>query len=212
MNLIGFKQSWRHLRWNIKGTVCLVPAQTKWRRMHWPCRIMRTRQGYSDLNCPLVKQTVKVISIRLQFSGGSRPWDKGGGGRVSSRPWDKGGGSVSKKFFWPFGPQFGLKIRGGWPPGPLLWIHHCSCVSIINYWDQLCGLRPNFVPTQSYCLHFCLAKQWAVVVISHVEHNVLVVVTVVVFQLLHSFAHMGNKLNILYHLPYSSHYFTQKKK
>ena len=30
----------------------------------------------------------------------------------SSRPLDKGGPSLQKKFFWPFGPQFGLKIRG----------------------------------------------------------------------------------------------------
>ena len=29
------------------------------------------------------------------------------------------GGPVSKNFFRPFGPQFGLRIRGGWgPPGP----------------------------------------------------------------------------------------------
>ena len=34
---------------------------------------------------------------------------RGGGGRGSS--W--GGGSLQKKFVWPFGPQFGLKIRGG---------------------------------------------------------------------------------------------------
>ena len=40
----------------------------------------------------------------------SRPWDKGGGG---------GGGAAKspKIFFRPFGPQFGLWIRGG--PGPL---------------------------------------------------------------------------------------------
>ena len=38
----------------------------------------------------------------------------------SSTPWDKGGGGRSQKeFFWPFGPQFGLKIRGSPPPpGP----------------------------------------------------------------------------------------------
>ena len=140
---------------------------------------------------------------------------RGEGQGVSSRPWDKerGDGLVSKIFFGPLGlSQSGLKIRGGWPPGPLLWIRYFSCVYIINYWDQLCGLQPNFVPSQLYCSCFCLAKQWAVVVvISHVEHKVLVVVTVIVFQLLHSFAHMGNKLNILYHLPYSSHYSTQKK-
>ena len=31
-----------------------------------------------------------------------------------------------KKIFWHFGPQFGLKIRGGpGPPRPLPWIRHC---------------------------------------------------------------------------------------
>ena len=63
----------------------------------------------------------------VHTSGGSRRSDKGGGdgggrGR-SSRPWDKGGGGgagavTPKKFFRPFKPQFGLKIRGGGPPGP----------------------------------------------------------------------------------------------
>ena len=40
-------------------------------------------------------------------------------GAQSSRPLHKGGGSP-KNIFWPFGPQFGLKIRGGGvdPPGP----------------------------------------------------------------------------------------------
>ena len=37
--------------------------------------------------------------------------EKRGGGGV--------GGRSPKKFFWPFGPQFGLKIRvEGGPPGP----------------------------------------------------------------------------------------------
>ena len=45
-------------------------------------------------------------------SGGSRPSDKGLG--------EGGGGkAVSKNFFWPFGPQFRLKIRGGGPHGSL---------------------------------------------------------------------------------------------
>ena len=38
------------------------------------------------------------------------------GGRSSS-PLHKGGPSL-KKFFPPFGPQFGLKIGGAGPPGP----------------------------------------------------------------------------------------------
>ena len=40
----------------------------------------------------------------------------------SSTPWDKGGGGRPQKiFFRPFGPHFGLKMRGGRPPqGPPL--------------------------------------------------------------------------------------------
>ena len=62
-------------------------------------------------------------------SGESRP--SGKCGALSSRPWDKRGegGVVSKKFvsclFRPFGPQFGLKIRGAGPTGPLPCICHC---------------------------------------------------------------------------------------
>ena len=53
----------------------------------------------------------------VRYSGGSRPSDKGGGvggGKRSSRPSDKGVPGLRKKFvFRPFGPQFGLKIKGG---------------------------------------------------------------------------------------------------
>ena len=36
-----------------------------------------------------------------------------------------GGGGPRKKMFGPFGPQFGLRIRGGpEPPWPLPWIRH----------------------------------------------------------------------------------------
>ena len=40
--------------------------------------------------------------------------------RRSSRPLDRqgGGGGLQNKFFWPFGPPFGLKIRGAGLPGP----------------------------------------------------------------------------------------------
>ena len=37
----------------------------------------------------------------------------------SSRPLDKGGPSLPPKFFWSFGPQFGLKIRGDGRSGTL---------------------------------------------------------------------------------------------
>ena len=44
---------------------------------------------------------------------------------LSLRPGNEGS-LISKKYFWPFRPQFGLKIREGgrgWGR-PLTWIHH----------------------------------------------------------------------------------------
>ena len=61
------------------------------------------------LLCSFVhKRTFQDEYCKL-FSGGSRPSDKVGGR----------GGAVSKKFFPPFGPQFGgLKVREGRAPRP----------------------------------------------------------------------------------------------
>ena len=43
---------------------------------------------------------------------------RGGGGVGHPDPEIKGGPGL-KNVFWPFWPQFGLKIRGlSWPPGP----------------------------------------------------------------------------------------------
>ena len=47
------------------------------------------------------------------------------GGGWSSRPLDKGGAGHPPKLFWPFGPQFGVKI-GGWPPRAPPWICYCD--------------------------------------------------------------------------------------
>ena len=70
--------------------------------------------------------------------GHTHPEKRGGGG---------GGAGSQKKSFWPFSPQFGLKIRGGpTPPGPLPWIHHyyyccccccCCCCCIHTGYDIL---------------------------------------------------------------------------
>ena len=48
----------------------------------------------------------------LQITGG------GGGGGAPGHPDPeiRRGGRSPKQFFWLFGPQFGLKIRGGVPP------------------------------------------------------------------------------------------------
>ena len=60
------------------------------------------------------------LQIRGEGGGVIQPWDKGGRGRPSP-----------KDFFRPYGPQFGLKTKGGvGPPGPLTWIRHLVvCVS-----------------------------------------------------------------------------------
>ena len=41
-----------------------------------------------------------------------------GWGGQSSTPRDNGGPGLQNSFFQPFGPQFGLKIKEGCPPGP----------------------------------------------------------------------------------------------
>ena len=59
----------------------------------------------------------RLIQVLVHASSGPRPSDKGWGG-------GGGWGGVQKKCFRPFGPQFGLKIRGRpgplgpWAPGP----------------------------------------------------------------------------------------------
>ena len=63
----------------------------------------------------------------VSTSGGSRPSDNGGGGGGGRDPDPEirgggGGGGLHKQFFRPFGPQFGLKLRGG---GALPWIPYC---------------------------------------------------------------------------------------
>ena len=76
------------------------------------------------------------VAFCIFFSGVSRPSEKG----------RRGG--LKKNCFRLFGPQFGLKIRGGGRPhGPLPWIYHCSCYSLesvnlqlhvrIRVWDPL---------------------------------------------------------------------------
>ena len=58
-----------------------------------------------------------LSTLTQTTSGGSRPSDKEEGLVIQTLSWG-GGGSLKKTFFWPFGPQFGLKIRGGRPsPG-----------------------------------------------------------------------------------------------
>ena len=55
---------------------------------------------------PCLKQKLLDFYMNLRLnSGGSRPFDKEGGGEA-----------VPKNFFRPFGPKFGLKIRGLAPP------------------------------------------------------------------------------------------------
>ena len=65
--------------------------------------------------------------------------EMGGGGGGAGPPDSKirvgegVGSSLQKKIFWPFRPQFGLKIReGAGSPGPLPWIRHCTTILLYN--------------------------------------------------------------------------------
>ena len=61
-----------------------------------------------------------VVDPDLQITGGGR----GRGRGRDPDPEIRGGGvgGLHKQFFRPFGPQFGLKLRGG---GALPWIPYC---------------------------------------------------------------------------------------
>ena len=85
---------------------------------------------------------------------------RGGGGDGSSTLWDKEGAWSQKKFFRPFGPHFGLRIRGGGGKegghGPLPWICHCKWSSVYpNCYDKLLCQSvlkhlPNFLTENQY--------------------------------------------------------------
>ena len=71
----------------------------------------------------------------------SRPSDKGeGGGHPDPEIRGRGQGTVSKNFFWLFGPQFDLKIRG-WGGGQAPWgspldppLYQKNCCSSKVFW------------------------------------------------------------------------------
>ena len=78
---------------------------------------LRTATGSEAFSLLVCLGANKFVSLS---SAGSRPCDKGGGGR-SYRALDTWGAWSPKKFFRPFGPQFDLKVREGgrlYPPGP----------------------------------------------------------------------------------------------
>ena len=63
------------------------------------------------------------------------------------RRWGGGGPQKKKGFLRPFGPQFGLKIKGGSGPlGPLPWIRHCNA-AIWNtaFMFSMCKVVKNFI-------------------------------------------------------------------
>ena len=99
-----------------------------------------------------------------RFSGGSRHSNKGGrgGGVILTQSW--GGCRVSKEFFPPFRPQFGLNIRGGGgghPTTPTLpYIRHWGCMGGSPYifagmkpWKSFtyCSKEKNYKIYTCYC-------------------------------------------------------------
>ena len=71
---------------------------------------------WTDESFPSVDSSVPL----MRYSGGSRPLDGRGSDHPDPEiPVSGGGGRSPKKFFRPFGPHFGRKIRGEpGPPGP----------------------------------------------------------------------------------------------
>ena len=87
----------------------------------------------------------KWVLFAWEYSGGFRPSDKGGGAVIQTLRYGRGAVSKKKirspppkKKFRPFGPPFGLKIRGGvGPPGPLSWIRHWNKRSFSDQWPPI---------------------------------------------------------------------------
>ena len=69
-------------------------------------------------------------------SGRSRPTDKGGGGGHLD-PEVRGSPGLKKIIFRPFGPQFGLKVRGAGPPGP------SSGSATVSYYTEQLFVSPR---------------------------------------------------------------------
>ena len=72
---------------------------------------------------------------------------------LSSRPLDKGEAGLPKKFFRPFGPQFGLKLsgrggEGGGPPGP----SPGSATDLVPRVFWLFGQRGNARAIGKFCI------------------------------------------------------------
>ena len=78
----------------------------------------------------------------MHLSGGfSFQIRAGGGGGGPPAPGI--GGGLKKDFFWPFGSQFGLKIRGG--PGPSPGSHtapYVKRISTLKWVDSLPAILP----------------------------------------------------------------------
>ena len=68
-----------------------------------------------------IRPVLGIVVVHLSGGFSFQIRARGGGGHPD--PEIRGGG-LKKNFFWPFGPQFGLKNKGG--PGPLPWIPHCT--------------------------------------------------------------------------------------
>ena len=98
---------------------------------------------------PISIQLAKKLNLLLKHwncgSGGSRPSDNGWGGGGDHPDADIRGGGHKKSVFQPFGPQFGLTIKGRGSQAPPLDTPLCghvtgrSCVAY-SVWGQSSGV------------------------------------------------------------------------
>ena len=102
-----------------------------------PFTVKRTRRPDTGINMALKKHSFPFVTFRpeeqdflvrcsLALRNNDVDCDNKEWNSAESRPWDGGGsGHPDLKMR---GPQFGLRIIGGGPPGPLPWIHYREMV------------------------------------------------------------------------------------
>ena len=77
-------------------------------------------------------------ALMISCSGGSRPSDKGGkGGGGHPDPKIREVGSLKENYLWPFGPQFGLKIRDPSPGSATVVTFMYKTTVICNFFFQI---------------------------------------------------------------------------
>ena len=105
------------------------------------------------------RQVVRMISTQILVTDPAGGGGGVGAGGRSSRTLNRGGAGLQKKFFLPFVPQFGLKIRGedlacstGFPSPPFLTGSASSSHSlVVHVWPVIDCVRTSLLARSGQC-------------------------------------------------------------